>query len=249
MRAAILTYHSLDDEPSVTSVAPQVFARHMESLHAAGIEVVPLERVAQDDPGAVAPRVAITFDDGFRNLLDHAVPVLQRLAYPATVFAVSDWRGKDSGWYSQPAGVPRRRLLDTTELKRMLDAGWQIGSHTRNHALLTELDDGELERELADSRTELERDLGVSVPTFAYPYGVADDRVRAAAARCFDLACGTRFAYLGAADDRHDLPRLDMYYFRHTPDLSHLFGVKGRAYVAMRAALRNARLRMAGTSP
>lgn len=241
MTGAILTYHSLDDGGSVISVAPEIFARQMQSLADAGIPVVPLEDLRH----GVAPQVAITFDDGYRNLLDHAVPVLERLGFPATVFAVSDWCGRDSGWPSQPPAVPRRPLLDRDALRAMGRAGWQIGSHTCSHPQLTTLDDAALERELADSRACLEEALGTPVESFAYPYGTLDARVRAAAARHFELACGTRLAYLDAGDDPFDLPRLDMYYFRAAPDLSTLFAPARRSYVALRAMLRACRARVA----
>lgn len=241
MTGAILTYHSLDDSGSVISVAPDVFARQMQSLADAGIPVVPLGEL-RDGP---APRLAITFDDGYRNLLDHAVPVLERLGFPATVFAVSDWCGRDSGWPSQPPAVPRRPLLDWDALRAMSRGGWLVGSHTRSHPALPQVNDAALEGELADSRARLEQELGVPVRSFAYPYGALDARVRAAAVRHFDLACGTRLGYLDDDADPHDLPRLDMYYFRAVPDLAGLFSAPRRGYVALRALLRACRARMA----
>ena len=77
-RSAILTYHSLDDSGSVISTPPSRFQRQMEFLAASGIPVAPLDQVLAC-PGSVA----ITFDDGFRNLLDHAVPFPLAVARPA----------------------------------------------------------------------------------------------------------------------------------------------------------------------
>ena len=67
----ILTYHSIDDSGSVISVSPAQFRRHMQILTEKRIRVVPLRDV-QATPGAVA----LTFDDGYRNLVEHAAPVL-----------------------------------------------------------------------------------------------------------------------------------------------------------------------------
>src|SRR6202043_11676 len=94
--SAILTYHSLDDSGSVISVPPALFRRQMDFLAASGIPVVPLNEVMKR-PGSVA----ITFDDGFRNFADHAVPVLERHRLPATVFVVSRYCGLTNDWPSQ----------------------------------------------------------------------------------------------------------------------------------------------------
>jgi len=87
-RSAILTYHSLDDSGSVLSMPPSVFRRQMEFLASSSIPVVPLDEAVRR-PNCIA----LTFDDGFRNLLDHAIPVLDRLRLPATIFVVSGYCG------------------------------------------------------------------------------------------------------------------------------------------------------------
>src|SRR5580700_4908300 len=106
-RSAILTYHSLDDSGSVISTPPVVFRRQMEFLAQSGIPVVPLDQ-AVARPGSVA----LSFDDGFGNLADHALPVLEQYHLPATIFVVSRYCGKMNNWPSQPAGgVPQLPLL------------------------------------------------------------------------------------------------------------------------------------------
>src|SRR5215472_13250041 len=108
----ILTYHSLDTSGSVISLDPKLFRDQMEWLRGTGIEVVPLERV-KERPGAVA----ITFDDGFRNFYEDAFPVLQDHRFPATVFIVTDFCGRQNNWPSQPASppVPRLPLMNWSE--------------------------------------------------------------------------------------------------------------------------------------
>ena len=80
-RSTILMYHSLDNSGSVISARPEVFRRQMEFLAASRIPVVPLAEALQR-----AGSVAITFDDGFRNVLDHAVPALARVWFPGHDF-------------------------------------------------------------------------------------------------------------------------------------------------------------------
>src|SRR5258708_5988741 len=95
-RIAILTYHSLDDSGSVISVSPQVFAEHMRILHELNVKVISLSEV-RNLQGATPPGdhcVILTFDDGFQNIYEHGLPILQRYGFPATVFLVTDYCGK-----------------------------------------------------------------------------------------------------------------------------------------------------------
>lgn len=109
------------------------------------------------------------------------------MGYPATVFPVLAfvesgeplcWPGIDEWRHSEY--VDELRPLSWSELERLADAGWEIGSHTVRHPKLPELSDEELEAELRDSRAGLAARLG-GCDTIAYPYGEADDRVARAA--------------------------------------------------------------------
>jgi peptidoglycan/xylan/chitin deacetylase (PgdA/CDA1 family) len=66
-------------------------------------------------------------------------------------------------------------------VRRLAAAGFEIGFHTRRHHRLTQLDGGDLERELTDGRAELEALAGAPLHTLAYPHGRADARVAGAA--------------------------------------------------------------------
>ncbi|MBU2548901.1 MAG: polysaccharide deacetylase family protein, partial [Proteobacteria bacterium] len=88
-------------------------------------------------------------------------------------------------------------------------AGWEIGSHTRSHANLIRLGDAELVEELAGSKMAIEANLGGEVTALAYPYGLADDRVRTAARTAgYRLGLGTCPGKLDLGDDPLDLPRI-----------------------------------------
>jgi peptidoglycan/xylan/chitin deacetylase (PgdA/CDA1 family) len=234
--SAILTYHSLDETGSVISTPPELFRRQMEFLAGSGIPVVPLDQVAER-PGSVA----ITFDDGFCNLLDHALPVLERLGLPATVFVVSGYCGCRNNWPSQPPGaVPDLPLMSWDQL-RQLPPVISPGAHTRTHPHLDRLPAAECERELLDCRTEMEQRLGRPVKCLAYPYGSSTPPVRSQAKRHFDLAVGTYLSFLSAAPDRLNLPRIDTYYLRGRFPIDRLFTTPGAWYIRLRARLREAR--------
>jgi peptidoglycan/xylan/chitin deacetylase (PgdA/CDA1 family) len=234
--SAILTYHSLDETGSVISTPPAVFRRQMEFLAGSGIPVVPLDQVSERPGG-----VAITFDDGFSNLLDHALPVLERFGLPATVFVVSGYCGGRNNWPTQPTGaVPDLPLMSWDQL-RHLPPAISPGAHTRTHPHLSRLPAEECERELLDCRAEMEQRLGRPVKCLAYPYGSSTPPVRSLAKRHFDVAVGTYLGFLPAAPDRLDLPRIDTYYLRGRFPLDRLFTTPGAWYIRLRAWMREIR--------
>jgi peptidoglycan/xylan/chitin deacetylase (PgdA/CDA1 family) len=161
------------------------------------------------------PLLHVTFDDAFRSV-EHALPVLERLGLPATIFACSgyadDGRPLDVAELAEDA---RRRpdalaTMDWDALRGLVERGVEIGSHTVGHPHLTQLGDTELARELRDSRSRLEDELGRPCPFLAYPYGEEDARVRAA---CAAAGYEAAFALPGREDriDRFALPRVGAY--------------------------------------
>jgi peptidoglycan/xylan/chitin deacetylase (PgdA/CDA1 family) len=234
-RSVILTYHSLDDSESVISIPPSLFRQQMEFLAASGMPVVPLDQ-ALHRPGSVA----ITFDDGFCNLLDHAVPVLERLRLPATIFVVSEFCGRNNNWPSQLHGVPDLPLLSWDNLSA-LPPLISLGAHTMTHPDLRRLSAEECERELCECQGQIEQHLGRPVRCLAYPYGASSPQVRSLADRHFELAVGTSLRFLSTRSSRLDLPRIDAYYLRGWFSLERLFTESGSLYIGFRSLLRDVR--------
>jgi peptidoglycan/xylan/chitin deacetylase (PgdA/CDA1 family) len=236
LRSAILTYHSLDESGSVISTPPEVFRRHIESLAGSGIPLVSLDRVASC-PGSVA----LTFDDGYRNLAEHAFPVLDRFRVPATVFVVSRYCGLMNRWPGQsPDAVPEMPLLSWDQLAAA-PAGIEIGAHTATHPRLSALSAGECDREMRECREEIQQRLARPVRWLAYPYGSCSASVCSTAARYFELALGTSLRFVSPGVSPMDLPRIDMFYFRERPSLDRLFSPWMRRYIGIRNAVREAR--------
>ena len=233
--SAILTYHSLDESDSVISIRPALFREQMERLAGSGVQVVPLAEVL-DRPGSVA----ITFDDGLANLADHAIPLLERLALPATIFVVSGYCGRRNTWSTQPAGIPEMPLMDWATL-RGLPPLFSLGAHTVNHPNLNRLGDREIEREIRDSRIEIEQETGKKVESFAYPYGAMDERASALVRREFPIGCGTRLDFVGPDTDRAELPRLDTYYLKSPRWFRKPFGPAHYWYIGLRRSIRDIR--------
>jgi peptidoglycan/xylan/chitin deacetylase (PgdA/CDA1 family) len=236
-KSAILTYHSIDNSGSVISVAPELFRRHVYALIASGVPVVPLSEIR-----ARTGSLALTFDDGFRNFAEHALPVLERYHLPATVFVVSGYCGGCNDW-SQPRGIqiPTLPLMDWAQLQEVVRRGVTLGAHTVTHPVLTGLPDSQILRELQDCRSEVEDRTGTPVESFAYPYGASDHRVRALARRDFTIACGASLRFVNGRSEPSDLPRLDAYYLKEPWLVRNLLGRTAGAYLAARRFLRELR--------
>ena len=116
--------------------------------------------------------------------------MLDRLGLPGTIFVPTAWvdRGGPMAWpdfdrYLATEHAHELAPLSWEALASLADRGWEIGSHTRSHARLTDLDGGALADELAGSRADCEERLGRPCTSVAYPYGAVDRRVVEAAGR------------------------------------------------------------------
>jgi peptidoglycan/xylan/chitin deacetylase (PgdA/CDA1 family) len=178
----ILCYHAVS--PSWThemAVPPEALERQLERLLARGFRpVVAAEAIRQG--GNV---LHVTFDDGLRSILN-AVPTLERLKVPTTVFACVTCADRHA-----PLDVPELRAeleahpdelatLSWAQLRELTELGIEIGSHTMRHPHLTALADEELAYELGESRRRIEDELARPCHFLAYPYGEHDARVRRA---------------------------------------------------------------------
>jgi peptidoglycan/xylan/chitin deacetylase (PgdA/CDA1 family) len=241
-RSAILTYHSIDDSGSVISMPPATFRRHMDFLAKAGIPVVPLDR-ALIQPGSVA----ITFDDGFANLIDHAVPVLAEHNFPATIFLVTEYCGRQNNWPGQSYDKASVLPLMSWGQAAALTPAITLGAHTVSHPDLTRIRPQECERELRECQHQIEQRLGRPARWLAYPYGSSSIEVQQIASHYFDLAVGTTLRFLpaqpnpSARPNPMDLPRIDTFYLRDSFPIERLFTPVGSPYIGARNLLRQLR--------
>ncbi len=104
-------------------------------------------------------------------------------------------------------------MLNLKQLKEMINAGMEIGAHTRTHARLTELSPAEIKEEVAGSKKDLEDMLGVQITSFAYPYGLFNDEcVETVRKAGFTIACTTRTGWFGSEPDLLRVRRVSVFY-------------------------------------
>jgi len=123
-------------------------------------------------------RVCVTFDDAFENLLENALPILDSLDIPATVFAVPGNLGQTPRWRISPSHPEHQeRIMTAEQLRGICGGDITVGSHTQTHPALTELSAEQIRWELAESKRNLEEMLGRPVVDLALPHGACSDVV------------------------------------------------------------------------
>ena len=208
----ILMYHAVGDYPDDPySVSVDAFRQQVSWLSGNGFEVVSLaflyRSIQLKNYGVLRKKVVITFDDGYKDFITNALPILCDHGATATVFLVTDMLGGRAAWNQSGPHVP---LMSEDEICRIKAQGISLGSHTATHARLTLLNHQELQRQLRDSYDALTR-LGESFYSISYPWGQWSgqvvDAVKASGYECA-LAVG-ELTRLTVADT-YCLPRITM---------------------------------------
>lgn len=202
----VLMYHSISPsrqpDPHRLRVHPQRLHRHLRLLERLGLRGVSLtELVHAQERGESAGLVGLTFDDGYGDFREYAVPVLERHGMTGTVYVVAGRLGGRNEWDTGP----RLHMMDAEQVRGVAAAGHEVGSHTMTHPRLAGADAGTLVTEITGSREFLQNVLQSEVTSFCYPYGSFDgpatEAVRAAG---YDNACVTGDYDPG---DRFTVPR------------------------------------------
>lgn len=171
----VLMYHSISrpgGDHDAHCVSPERFEAQMLYLKRhgmRGVAVTELRRVT-DARGLVG----ITFDDGYEDFLDTAVPILERLEFSATVFVVAGMLGGENTWEHRGGPRPPLKLLGADGVREVYERGMEVGSHSVTHPRLSGLNTETLMHEVADSRRMLSEIVNAPVEGFCYPYGDLD---------------------------------------------------------------------------
>jgi peptidoglycan/xylan/chitin deacetylase (PgdA/CDA1 family) len=235
----VLTYHAIREGPAPLCIPPERLGLQIDLLLESGFEPLPLTSILATDEdgraGPLGPRFAVTFDDGYIDFLEQALPVLESRRIPATLFAVA---GEDRG---SPYGGIFAPLLSFDGLAEVARRGVAIGAHGLSHLPLTRLDAGALEHELLGAKDRLEACTGNRPELLAYPFGAFDQGVLEAAARHFRAAFTTQLAPVPPAPDPWAIPRVDACYL-DSAVLRYLIGrARPEPYLYVRRWLRRVR--------
>ncbi len=167
----ILMYHVIGDPEGEVPfldlwLSESDFQDQVDWLEENGYTAVTLVQVqnAWYDGGTLPPKpIVLSFDDGVLGQYVFGLPIL-----------------REKGWAGQLNLKAEGSDLSSKQVKKMYRAGWEIASHTISHPDLTTLDPASLEQEVAGSKAQLEKELGIDIINFCYPAGQYNDAVIAA---------------------------------------------------------------------
>jgi len=209
---SILMYHSIaEGSEDAYTVSASSFREQVSWLIDHGFEPISLAAMVNllksGEFHSLKRKVAFTFDDGYRDFLMAALPVLLRHNMPATVFIVTGMLGQKASWNGNSK---QAELMTEDEVHYIKAQGISLGSHTATHANLALLNNEDLQRQLRDSRDGLTH-LGESFYAFSYPWGQWSsqvmDAVRASGYQCA-VAVGEQNRLTAA--NTYLLPRITM---------------------------------------
>jgi peptidoglycan/xylan/chitin deacetylase (PgdA/CDA1 family) len=205
----ILYWHRVSEARDELAVHPARFRRQLDLVEAAGIPVVDLRELhgayAHDGSNALA----LTFDDGYRELLDVALPELERRGWPATVFVVPGVvdGGTRFSWYETQPHPP---VIGWDEMRAVeASTAVRFEPHTLTHPVLPSLPADEAWAEISRSKEIVEQRLGRAARVFAYPAGYYGAREVELARRAgFDVAVGCEYGANNRPWDAFNLRRM-----------------------------------------
>jgi glycosyltransferase involved in cell wall biosynthesis/peptidoglycan/xylan/chitin deacetylase (PgdA/CDA1 family) len=175
-RTIVLCYHSLARTDAALSINPDTFVDHLMVLRDAGFEFVAFGDLVHRIMRSGSPRrnvACITFDDGFEDNYQTALPLLDELGVPATFFLTTGLIQRDAGVIERFRALTRfeTSYLCESQVVEMHRAGMEIAAHTHTHRNLGRLPEEDARREISQSKQVLEEMIGAAVRSFAYPFG------------------------------------------------------------------------------
>ena len=218
----ILMYHQIDiPAPRGTSfrsltVHPKSFKRQMYWMCKLGYRGLSMRDLMPYLKGELTGKVfGITFDDGYRNVFKHALPVLTQLGFTSTNYLVANQFDGGNVWDAQN-NVPFSPLMSQTEAREWTHAGQEVGSHTLDHVHLPDLAIEQARHQIAYSRLMLADAVNSEVTAFCYPYGQFSPRHAELVIEAgYRSATTTQRGLASAKDSPFLLPRVGVWRSTH----------------------------------
>ena len=207
MKIPILSYHSISNDNCPLSLKISDFEKQLIYLKKHKYETIYFDEINPHKK----KQIIITFDDGYKDLIINCLPLLKKYNYKAICFIVSDLIGKTNQWDEDIDKVSTKQLMDISEIKLWIKNGMKIGSHSKNHRKLTQIERDDMIQEVTNSKFYLENLIETTVDVFCYPYGIYDKNIVDEVKKNYTYALTTkRSRYDIRKHTQYLIPRIDM---------------------------------------
>jgi peptidoglycan/xylan/chitin deacetylase (PgdA/CDA1 family) len=207
----VLTYHNVDFPPEDAKlktlyVNPTKFERQVKYLKKFGVKTTLSDNINKEKNSVI-----LTFDDGYRDFVKNAYPILKKYDTKAIIFVVAGLTDKFNIWDWEKIKV-KKPLMDWEEIKFLVKEGFEIGSHTITHPFLTKIPEKTAKSEIEDSKKMLEDKLGIQINTFCYPYGDYNEKIKDMVINAgYKMAFTTQNGTLEESKDMYEIKRITVF--------------------------------------
>ena len=151
----------------------------------------------------------ITFDDGYLDIYENALPILQKYNLKSICFFVSEYIGKYNIWDKDKENFIKLNLMNVDQIKNWNKQGMQVGLHTANHKNLKNIDYNDKLEQIELPKKVFSENLSINIDSFSYPFGQYDDESFKIVKKNYNFAVTTkRSRYKKNRFDLCKLPRV-----------------------------------------
>lgn len=217
----ILMYHKVTDSPLKTRhrifVTKENFEKHLQFFKKQGFQTLSfadlkefrdLKRNFSEFP---KKPLILTFDDGYLNNLENAVPLLHKYGFKATFFLLANSQVTENSW-DKADGTPQLPLMNAAQRQKLFQSGQEIGSHGFSHHKLSTMNKEETRHELTASKKALEQEFHSPIVVYAYTYGIKNEFAESIAHEAgYTYAVNTSTGGMHSEDNPHSLFRVSIF--------------------------------------
>lgn len=212
----VLMYHKITEDEKLcrsnwTYVSKEQFRKHLMLLDHWGFIPITFDDYLLYKEGEInLPKksVILTFDDGYEGIYKIAFPILKEFGWNAVLFVLGDRTVKSDFW-DKNLGLPEANLLNSEQIIEMHEAGFEVGSHSMQHANLINIHPKIARYEILQSKEMLQTLIKSEVKSFCYPYGLANKVVKNIVHESgYKLACGVYTGPPKFWKDKYDIRRI-----------------------------------------
>jgi len=207
MKIPVLSYHSIGEDNSYISLSTQIFEKQIIFLKKLGYVSINFNEIDQNKKN----QIIITFDDGYKDILTNALPILKRHNFKATCFFITNLIGKNNQWDEKKKNFKIKNIMNDDDIKKWIYSGMGVQSHSHNHFDLTKLSNNDIIKELEISKNYFKDKFNIESDVFCYPFGKVNKNVYELTKKIYKNAVTTnRSRYNINKHSPFLIPRIDM---------------------------------------